>query len=291
MRGLRFLILAVAIAAGVTAVALVRTELERARLMAEAVPTQAPAVVVPEIPKTEVLVSVRDMRMGEPVRPVDLRWQSWPVEAVSEFFITKEDRPNAIDSVKDTVVRRGLVAGEPITDSKLLQLDQPGVMSALLREGMRAIAVRISPETGAGGFILPGSYVDILLTRTLMRGEQELEETQTLMRSVRVLAIDQYIGETDEEIAEIGRTATLEVTPGQAENLALAEGVGTLTLILRGVSELVAEDGSSVIEPIPETTFDLRRESILEEPEGVPERETRTITVFRGNHKQRAVIE
>ena len=291
MRGLRYLILAIAIGAGVAAVALVRAELERAKSAS----TAAAIVAVPEpetIPKTDVLVAVRDLRMGEPMRPTELRWQQWPLDSVSEFFITRDDRPDAIDKMESVVVRRSLVAGEPITDAKLVYLDQPGVMSALLREGMRAIAIRISPETGAGGFILPGSYVDILLTRRVeMAGGAKRDDTQTLMRSVRVLAIDQYFEEGGQDTAEIGRTATLEVTPGQAENLALAEGVGTLTLILRGISELVQNDGGPPIEPMPETTFDLRVESVLERPEDPPEREYRSITVFRGNHKQRTVLE
>ena len=140
MRVLRFVILAVAIVAGVGAVALVQGELQRAREAAEQnIAVAPPPPPAPVAPKAEVLVASRDMRRGETVGENDLRWQPWPLEAVSELYITREQDETAVENMMGVIVRSDFVPGEPITESKLLRLDIPSIMAAMLREGMRAL--------------------------------------------------------------------------------------------------------------------------------------------------------
>lgn len=295
MRALRFIILGVAIIAGVGAVALVQGELQRAREAAEQTTVVAPPPPpAPVAPKAEVLVASRELRMGETLNPSDLRWQPWPLEAVSEFYVTKDRDPEALDNTQGVVVRRDFVTGEPITEAKLLRLDNPSIMAAMLREGMRAMAVRIVEETAAGGFILPGDYVDVILTREVKfidanGEEQSAKTTNTLMRSVRVMAIGQTFQDDGDSAAVIANTATLEVTPEQAEILSLAEQSGQLNLSLRGVAELFSEEGEKPIEPEPETAFDLRA---LTDEEGAKEQsELSDLVVIRGGTRQRAVVD
>ena len=296
MRGLRLLILALAIACGLGAVALVQAELERARQSSAVASPGLTPVEPEEAPKIEVLVSDRDLQLGDPIEPGTLRWQAWPVDAVSEFYITKEMRPDALDEDQKQIAGTRIFSGEPITDDKLLNLDNPGVLSAMLRPGMRAVAVQISPESGAGGFILPGNYVDVVLTReieVLQSNARTLRKkvANTLLSSVRVLAIDQLFDQEAGGSSEVGRTATLEVTLAQAENLALAEDSGQISLALRGVSELVPQSGETRVEPVPETLFDLRDGQFSDGQEAEENADGRQIVIVRGSSKIRMTVE
>lgn len=295
MRALRFVILAIAIAAGVGAVALVQGELQRAREAAENTAAVAPPPPpAPVAPKAEVLVAAREMRMGEILTADDVRWQPWPLEAVSEFYITKDRDEAAMEAMQGVLARQGFVPGEPIVEAKLLRLDNPSIMSAMLREGMRAMSVRVVEETAAGGFILPGDHVDVILTREVVFFDQSGQErvaktTNTLLRAVRVLAIGQTFQDEGDAAALIANTATLEVTPEQAEILSLAEQSGQMSLALRGVSELFGEEGEEPIEPEPETAYDLR--ALTDEQEIKEQAELSEVTVIRGHTKQLAIVD
>ncbi len=99
-------------------------------------------------------------------------------------------------------------------------------MAAVLPAGMRAISTEISPETGAGGFILPNDHVDVILSRRDKEAEKaagvEVHTSETILTNVRVLAIDQTVEEKNGQRVVVGKTATLELSPRQAETLARA---------------------------------------------------------------------
>jgi pilus assembly protein CpaB len=104
---------------------------------------------------------------------------------------------------------------------------------------MRAISLDIAPDTSAGGFILPNDHVDVMLTRRDKAAEKvtgiEKFVSETVLRNVRVLAVDQTVGEKDGQKIAIGKTATIELDPHQAETLALSRQLGTLSLTLRSL--------------------------------------------------------
>lgn len=262
MRGLKFIILGVAVVAGFGAVALVQSELQRAQNAAG-----QDQSVKEETPKTMILVAKKDLGRGHPMRPDDLEWKEWPADLVAEAYINSTARPDALDKAGDYMVKSALVAGEPVTDSKLIKINHPGVMSAMVRKGMRAVAIQVSLETGVGGFILPGDYVDVILTRDeeveTRRGDgsyrqKEILITNTLLRTVRVMAIDTiFEAEDGSATTTTKRTATLEVNPEMAELLALAEKAGRITLSLRSLAELVNADGEVVADPLPTMVFDV----------------------------------
>ena len=114
-------------------------------------------------------------------------------------------------------------------------------MAAVLDKGMRAVSTEISPETGAGGFILPNDRVDVILSRRDREAEKagatEIHTSDTILSNIRVLAIDQTLGEKDGQKVVIGKTTTLELTPRQAETLALSRQLGTLSLALRSLAD------------------------------------------------------
>ncbi|SKA21833.1 Flp pilus assembly protein CpaB [Consotaella salsifontis] len=199
--------------------------------------TAAPAE--PPIKLTEVLVTSKDMPMGSTVDGM-LAWQKWPEDGVSPDFILKSKRPDAIDELKGAVARQSFFASEPVRESKLIKTDH-GFMSAILPSGKRAVAVQISADTSAGGFILPNDHVDVIMTR---RNQNENAgnqfDTETIIKNLRVLAIDQTIEEQNGTKVVVGSTATLEVTPEQAEALTVAQQVADkLVLSLRSLADSV----------------------------------------------------
>jgi pilus assembly protein CpaB len=128
-------------------------------------------------------------------------------------------------------------------------------MAAILPTGMRAVSTDISPETGAGGFILPNDHVDVILTRRdkdaeAANGGTEVHTSETILSNVRVLAIDQTVEEKNGQRVVVGKTATLELSPRQSEHLALAHQLGTMSLALRslvdsGSKKVVEEKGNT----------------------------------------------
>jgi pilus assembly protein CpaB len=146
-----------------------------------------------------------------------------------------------------------ILAGEPITPSKLVKAGQGGVLAAILPSGMRAISTKIKEETAVGRLILPNDHVDVILIRRL-RGKNGQEEyvSDTLFRNVRVLAIGQQLESKEgKKSAETSAgTATLELTPRQSEMLALANSVGEISLSLRSIADLDLVNGPSEGEDI-----------------------------------------
>lgn len=194
----------------------------------------------PKVEMVEVLVASKDIALGTLIAN-HLQWQPWPKTAVSSHLITKEAAPDALTKYKGTTVRVTFVKGEPIIDRKLIRQGDGGFLAAILPEGMRAISVKISPETGAGGFILPNDRVDVLLTRRVRATDNSAREghvSETVLTNVRVLAIDQTFRDNGkEEQVNVGKTATLELKLPQAELLALAEAMGDLSLALRSIKD------------------------------------------------------
>jgi pilus assembly protein CpaB len=231
MKAARIVVLAVALGAGGIAAYLASGSQEP--------PPAAPAPVVQTIETTDILVAKGDINMGQVVAAQDIQWQVWPASAASSYFVRRKERPNAIDQLTGSIARSPFVAGEPIREAKLIKANGSGFMAALLPSGMRAVSTEISPETGAGGFILPNDRVDVLLTRRDREAEKatgiEAHTSDTILSDVRVLAIDQTIEEKNGQRVVVGKTATLELSPRQAETLAVSRQRGTLSLALRSL--------------------------------------------------------
>jgi len=201
----------------------------------------------PAIETVGVLVSGRIILPGETIRGNDLRWQQWPVTAVAAGQITQALQPEARTDFQGSVARRSFGQGEPIVPGSLVQPGDAGLMAALVSPGMRAMAVSVSDENSAGGFILPGDRVDIVVTREVGQDRSNRSFiSETVLYNVRVLAIDQVFSEDVSGGALVGDTITLELSPSQGETLALAQAVGDVSLALRsfadaGVQEEPAE--------------------------------------------------
>lgn len=242
-----------------------------------AVATAAPAETRP---MAQVLVAAKDLAPGQRLTEGDMAWKEWAVEEVNPAFITdgtvpiptaaepqpeaEEDKPKgAVASVTrvatnlatggakadyvGSVVREPILAGEPIVARKIVRAGDSGYMAAYLEPGMRAMSIGIGVETSAGGFILPGDRVDVVLTREInndsTEGNRNKFASSTVLQNLKVLAIDQATRVGDDAQTVVGATATLEVAPADAEALALAVAEGDLSLSLRSYADTGGPSG------------------------------------------------
>ncbi|CCE04755.1 putative pilus assembly protein cpaB [Bradyrhizobium sp. STM 3843] len=235
----RIVVLTIALGAGGIAAYLVSTADKQ---------QEAPAAPVAQLPTVEVLVAKAEIGLGQPVKPGDLIWQTWP-EAASNIFIRRSDRPDAANQLVGSIARSPFLIGEPIREQKLVRADGSGFMAAILPAGMRAVSTEISPETGAGGFILPNDRVDVILSKrdknTDHPGGPDVINSEIILSNVRVLAIDQAPKEKEGQNTVVGKTVTLELKPEQAEALARARQSGLLSLALRSIADINAVEASA----------------------------------------------
>lgn len=246
---------------------------------------QASAAAPAEAPTAQVLVAARDLEVGDRLENSDMDWRAFPLETVNAAWIVegasaipterREDdagedaaQPAADGGataevqrtaerltgggiraqVVGAVVRERIMAGEPIVARKLVRAGQSGYLAVVLSPGMRAMAVSVSAETSAGGFILPGDRVDVIMSR---RAEAEVDGqagfvTATVLRNVKVLAMGEVTEVADGEQTVAATTATLEVTGRDAELLAFAQAQGDLFLTLRSYADAAEPSGGAL---------------------------------------------
>jgi len=206
----------------------------------------APAEPVATLATVDVLIAKSDIGLGQTVKPEDMVWQTWPSATASSSFIKRTDRPDAQNQIAGSIARDPVIAGEPIREQKLVKSNGSGFMAAILPSGARAVSTEVSPETGAGGFILPNDRVDVILSRREKHPENpanpEIVVSEVVLSNIRVLAIDQAPKEKDGQTNLIGKTATLELRPTQAEMLTRARQLGVLTLALRSIADAKREE-------------------------------------------------
>lgn len=232
----------------------------------------AATVAAPPVQTTRVLIAAHDIKAGSRLGDADLQWQDWPINTLNPAYIVDGPRPGttaagteeaarkaggiqaataaAGDAARHVltpgakeayiggVARQDILANTPITDAEVVRSDEGGFMAVMLQPGMRAMAVQVSVENTAGGFILPGDRVDIMATHQAQKtGGGTNDSVQTVLRNIRVLAIDQQVQTSKDKPAVIGATATLEVTPIDGQALTLAKASGTLSLMLRSYAD------------------------------------------------------
>ena len=218
-----------------------------------------PAPPAPVLETVDVLTAKADLARGQVIGEHDIGWQLWPKAAVNSSFIKKSDRPDAIKQFQGAIVRERVASGQPIYDPMVVFAKGSGFLAAVLPKGMRAVSLDIEPNSAAGGFILPGDHVDVVLTRRDKEAEAQQQRAtgdtgieiwvaDTILRNVPVLAVDQDVEEKGGKKVAVGKTATIELTPAQTERLELSRQAGTLSLALRSLLDSqsdMPEDGDT----------------------------------------------
>jgi pilus assembly protein CpaB len=226
---------------------------------------QAFAAPAPKEEIHEVLVADSNLPAGTFLKPQHLRWQRWPTDDVPNSYVLKGVRSN--EEMIGAVVRKRITTGEPITDGAVVKPGERGFLAAVLNPGMRAVSVPINPTSSNSGLIFPGDRVDLILTHSLVTNEAEgsiRRVSETVLSDIRIIAMgaetrdDPRQGEANEK----AKTATFEVTPRQAEEVALLTELGKLSLSLRSLAAPTSEE----VAALPETssmTWDRDVSSVL----------------------------
>ena len=236
------LLLLAILAAGGTAV-LVKGFLDSEQTVQVEVPTEPEVTAQKE---TYVLVVEDELLSGKEIASRDVSFRPWPEEMLSnEFIISDKSNSKTIDEFVGAIARLTIPAGIPLTQNMVFRRSNAGFLTGILSPGMRAVSVAIQPQTGAAGFILPGDFVDIIVTYDFeandqRQGNRTRQAAETILEKIRVVAVDQELEGSDEE-AIVAKTITLEVTPKGAETISLGSQVGKIHLSLRSLSTLEPE--------------------------------------------------
>jgi len=190
-----------------------------------------------------VVVARKALEFGTELSADALQEKEWPASAKPEGSFTKIDEVIGGDR---RVALRSIAVGEPILKDRVSGFGGRAALSQVIEQGYRAVAVRITDVSGAGGFILPGDRVDVLLTVSPTNDKLDTI-TDILLENIRVLAIDQVADESTGG-AIVAKAATLEVSPEHTQKIALASAVGTLSLSLRNTVQ-AAIDGEEAAPP------------------------------------------
>ncbi|MCT8001758.1 Flp pilus assembly protein CpaB [Sphingomonas sanguinis] len=217
-------------------------------------PAEAAAVVVaPPVPQNEVLVATRTLPVGTIIDPTALKFQPWPKDMLAGAYYVKGQADLA--KLTGTVLRYAITAGQPLTQGAVVRPGDRGFLAAALTPGMRAVTVPVSAQTAVAGFVFPGDRIDVVLTQDVAGGGDgpPLKVSETILRNVRVLATDQR---TDSQVGDDGKTpvhtfttVTVEATPKIAEQLAVAQTLGTLSLSLRALADRPDEMAGAITQP------------------------------------------
>ena len=199
-----------------------------------------------EIATIEVLVASKDIGVGSEVTSSNMSWKTYREESRFPGAIVRRGEQDVSDALKGRALIQ-IEEGTPITKSSVVAQTRGNFVAASLEDGKRAFAIKATAETAAGGFISPGDYVDVLMTHRVSiqldgASREELlkivsqNASQTIVKNAKVLAIDQESKPTED--AKKVRTVTLEVTPKQAEVLALGGAMGELSVAVRRTGDV-----------------------------------------------------
>ena len=231
-------------------------------------PAEQPAVaqVAPPLPAADsmILVAAADLPTGTLLKPEHLKWQAWPQNAITPAYFAQDQFK--VEDFVGAVIRRGVAIGEPLQATAVVKPGERGFLAAVLKPGMRAISIGVGEITGIAGMMLPGDRVDMLLTQTLPAeantegGKQDRHATETVLENVRILAIDQTLDDIKGQPVS-GKVATLEVTPKQAEMIAVIGELGRVQFSLRSLAKDPAEQTPTIANAAPTTTPAAAREN------------------------------
>lgn len=188
-----------------------------------------------------VLVATRALPVGTILDATALKYQPWPKELVDNAYYLQGKTD--LKQLQGTVVRNAITAGQPVTQGALVKPGDRGFLAAALAPGMRAVTFPVQAQTSVAGFVFPGDRIDLVLTQEVVGGGdgQPLKVSETFLRNVRVLATDQRTenlpGEDGKTVVHTFGTVTVEATPKIAEQIAVAQTVGALSLSLRSIAD------------------------------------------------------
>ena len=234
----------IALLVGALIIAAVTAVMARNMFSGASAPQAVASPVVAQGPR--VLVATRSLPVGTIIDAEAFRFQPWPEGLVQDAYYVQGGEDSDPSTLIGTVVRTDISAGQPATRGALIRPGERGFLAAALGPGMRAVTVPVSATSGVAGFVFPGDRVDIVLTQEVPGGGDgpPLRVSETVIRNIRVLAVDQRMNVRDEhgnQVVQAVSTVTFEATPRIAEKIAVAQTIGQLSLALRSIADNSAE--------------------------------------------------
>jgi pilus assembly protein CpaB len=188
-----------------------------------------------------VAVAATNLPWGTQIKPEMVKTAPYLRESLPSGYFAK------IDDLKDRVLIAPMKINDPISEHHLAPLDvKTGGMSAVLKEGKRAVSVKGDKVVGLSGLVYPGNRVDVLVT--VQDPQRKEDRTKIILENILVLATGTQIQKNEKGEPSPVDVYTLEVTPEESERLALAGTEGKLQLALRSTldSETVLTKGVNV---------------------------------------------
>ena len=235
---------------------------------------QQQPVEIAQVETTRVLIASKNLKTGDTLDDSSMEWKTWPEDSIfAGAVIENELELQEGEIALNGQLKRDVLKGEPLMKSALVDDEKGNFIAATLNDGMRAMAIKVKADTAVGGFLFPGDHVDVVLTHEIkLPSDKTIRDTsvaviskktaQTVLENVRVMAVDQKA--KDVEKASIYKTVTVEVDAKEAEILALANAMGSLSLTLRKLGDennaTQSKDGI-----ISTATTDTRLSNVMQE--------------------------
>lgn len=210
----------------------------------------------PPIKMKETMVAKNFINTGDPISG-SIVYEKWPESSLRKGFYAKgQVTPEQLESF---IARRVISPGEPIAQNSVVDRKDHGILSALLKDGMRAVSIALDQNAGMSGLLNPGDIVDVIVAfNNTSKDKNEGEElNRTLLCGVRVLAIDQKLSTFSNSIDkklnptdQPAKSVTLEVTPQQASSLASAAKMGSLSLSLHSINDSKSNCKEASLKPL-----------------------------------------
>jgi pilus assembly protein CpaB len=201
-----------------------------------------------------VMVAKADLPVGAILDAQSVRWQDWPGDDAPADYIVQGR--GLAPNLTGAIVRAHLVAGEPIVPAEVARTGDKSAMAAMLSPGTRAVTINVNASSGLAGFLTPGDRVDVIVSMAVPnKGGQgnPRRVSQTILSNLRIVGIDQALSDDkkgDPKAIAPPKTVSLEVTPKQAEILAVAIDLGVINLSLHS---LASRDEADRAAPVTQT--------------------------------------
>jgi pilus assembly protein CpaB len=240
-------------------------------------PEKAPLVIREGVPSTKIVVAARDCEVGMPLNQSNLVLTEWPKANVPQGAFEN------IEAVGGRVAVTRLKAGQPIISAELAAPGSGAGLVAAIKNGKRAISIRVDEVIGVGGFILPNTFVDII---AIDEKSGDKVTARTLLERIEVLAIAQETY-NEEGKPKVVKTVTLLVDPEQAKVLALQTHKGGVQLTLRNPQD----GGAAEPKPVPRVVNSVKRVPVLGQRAATPKAKPHAVEVIRRSQSSKLEFE
>jgi pilus assembly protein CpaB len=231
----------------------------------------------PTVSTERVVVADVYLTIGSKLTSNVMKSVPWPRESIPQGSFSDHGQLN------NRVVKTTFYPGEPILESKLAPTGLVGGLSSVISDDKRAVTIKVSEVSGVAGFTLPGRRVDILVTINDERKKEPI--TKIILQNIKVLAVDQNIDRSGDKPI-IVNAVTLEITPGEAEILAMATGEGRVHMALRNEvdTKIVATKGITKSNLIPSSPI---QKNVKKTAYIRPNRSVYTIEIIKGEKRSK----